>query len=87
MINLDIPYWIKVLCYIEDKDINITRLHNELNISYAHTTKIVDSLFSGGYIYMMKKGRQRVVTLTDKGLSFINKDIRTVVLDYDVDKL
>jgi DNA-binding MarR family transcriptional regulator len=65
----DFPYWMYVLRYLNrySDDVYQSQVSKELDVTYSHTVKIMESLRSDGFVSFRSEGRIKFVSLTVKG--------------------
>ena len=67
---IDVMKWEKIIDLINCKETRtISFISKELNITYTHVMKIIKEMKEIGLIKVKKKGRNRSITLTPKGLN------------------
>lgn len=61
------PRWMISMMNLEDVTLNTSTLAKKTNTTYSHITKLVKELESAGLVQTIKKGRTRVINLTENG--------------------
>jgi len=64
---LKIPRTIMSLLEITERETNIHKLSLKTGITYAHLFKVIPELERKGLINVIKKGREKIITITLKG--------------------
>jgi len=65
------PIWMKILIFI-DNGVYISQISNSNMYTYSHVHKIITLLANDRIIILNKTGRNKVISLTSKGLKMKN---------------
>lgn len=75
---IELAVWQRIILVInESNDETITTISRKTDVTFSHTSNVLDSLFTKEIIYFYKEGRIKQVHLTDKG-KFIQKNIKNI---------
>ena len=67
--KLTIPFWMKVLKELRRRDyVCMHKLNKKVVMDYTYLRKMVCDLELKGFLISKKKGRSKIVSLTNKGL-------------------
>lgn len=65
--NLKLDAWCNVLQKLDEYN-TITRVCNNNNMTYSHVSAIIELFIKHKFVSTKQDGRQKIITLTDKGM-------------------